>query len=522
MGCNFYSKLQPPTKIVTLIEEATVLNAAFIKAISEMLGKSKPKDTSSLAGSSKGDFSGGRPLNEEELLGKRVGVNPDSAFSRPLSGTAGLQEQASLRGGDTPGFKGILNKEIQSSLSTPFNQPLKIAVLHRNFDPTAGGAEHYAVALVEELAHLHEFHVFAQKIDHHFPGVTYHQVPHLFVRPRWLNQLLYAAYCAWATRRAQGFDIVHSHENTWSGNVQTVHVMPLTHNLFAGKSTHQKALQWLKVCISPRLLCYVALEKLRLTNKPGRWFICVSEPLHKILKYSLGCSPQAMMTIPPGVHVKELLSQGARALRRLQARERLGLPEHARCLLWVGHDAQKKGLDTALNALALLPSDYVLIIAGAAKPREFWAHLVRNKVSERVLEKGVVNAQVLSELFEACDLLIHPTKEDTFGMVVLEAMAQGLPVIVSGAQYCGISAELTDHETALILQSPEDPVELAGKVVLALQGLMADLLSTQAQEWAKTQDWSRMAELQNTVYTHIAYAHNNQHHQAHDDSPRSH
>ena len=85
-------------------------------------------------------------------------------------------------------------------------------------------------------------------------------------------------------------------------------------------------------------------------------------------------------------------------------------------------------------------------------------------------------------------------------------MAHGLPVIVSGPQYCGISAELRDHETALILRSPEDPVELGGKVILALQGLMAEQLSTKAQEWARTQDWGRMAELQNTVYTHIAYA----------------
>ena len=461
------------------------MNVAFIKAISEMLGKSKSKSKSAE------EFARiGQPLNEQELLGKRSGVEPGLEFDR---GSV-----------NSPGFKGILNQEIKSSLSTPFNKRLKIAVLHRNFDPTAGGAEHYAVALVQELAHLHEFHVFAQRAVPSCPGVTYHHVPHLFVRPRWLNQLLYASYCAWATRKVKAFDIVHSHENTWSGNVQTVHVMPLTHNLFAGKSLAQKMIQWVKVCLSPRLLSYVFLEKRRLSNKPGRWFIAVSGQLNKLLEYSMGCNPQALMTIPPGVHVKAVLSPGARALRRIQARERLGLPEHARCLLWVGHDAQKKGLDTALNALALLPSDYVLIIAGAAKPREFWEPLVRNKMSERILEKGVVNAQTLNALYEACDLLIHPTKEDTFGMVVLEAMALGLPVIVSGPQYCGISAELKDHETALILASPEDPVELAGKIVLALQGLMTDQLSTKAQEWAKTQDWSRMAELQNTVYTHIA------------------
>ena len=471
------------------------MNAAFLKAISEMLGKSKPR--SSLEQSKEeARLKHGQPLSEEELLGKRLNA-----------GAAGSDHKSAPPVNvDHPGFKGFLNKELQAALGAPFNKRLKIAVLHRNFDPTAGGAEHYAVALVEELAHVHEFHVFAQRIVHDFPGVTYHKVPQLFIRPRWLNQLLYATFCAWSTRKSKDFQIIHSHENTWTGNVQTVHVMPLTHNLFAGKTFAQKLIQWFKVLFSPRLLTYVWLEKLRLANKPGKWFIAVSAPLNTLLEYSMGCSSKALMTIPPGVHVTEFLSAGEKALKRIQARERLGLPEQARCLLWVGHDAQKKGLDTALKALALLPNDYVLIVAGAAKPKDFWASLVRNKVSERVLEKGVVDAQVLNGLYDACDLLVHPSKEDTFGMVVLEAMAHGLPVIVSGPQYCGISAELRDHETALILNSPEDPVELAGKVVLALQGLMADHLSAKAQEWAKTQDWARMAELQNTVYTHIAYA----------------
>jgi UDP-glucose:(heptosyl)LPS alpha-1,3-glucosyltransferase len=147
----------------------------------------------------------------------------------------------------------------------------------------------------------------------------------------------------------------------------------------------------------------------------------------------------------------------------------------------------------------------VLVIAGAANPRDFWSKIATQGVQNRIIEKGVLGEQELQDVYAACDLLIHPTREDTFGMVVLEAMANALPVIVSGAQYCGISSELTDAKTALILSDPEDPEELAGKVVLALQGHMKESLSTQGQSWAKTQDWKKMAELQNTVYTHIAY-----------------
>ena len=140
-----------------------------------------------------------------------------------------------------------------------------------------------------------------------------------------------------------------------------------------------------------------------------------------------------------------------------------------------------------------------------SKPKEFWAEHLTEKISARVIEKGVMDAKYLQTLYCACDLLIHPTREDTFGMVVLEAMANALPVIVSGPQYCGISSELIDGQSALILSDPDDATELAGKVVLAMQGHMRESLSKKGQAWAKTQDWGKMAELQNTVYTHIAY-----------------
>jgi len=138
---------------------------------------------------------------------------------------------------------------------------LRIAVLSRNFSVTGGGAERYSISVVEHLAKTHDVHVFAQSIAHDFSGVTYHKVPTLLERPRWINQL----HFAWKTWRATrvGFDIVHSHENTWHGNVHTVHVLPVKHTLFAGKSGVSLALRCLKVITSPRLLAYLWLERQR-------------------------------------------------------------------------------------------------------------------------------------------------------------------------------------------------------------------------------------------------------------------
>ncbi|MDP3826882.1 MAG: glycosyltransferase, partial [Polaromonas sp.] len=140
-----------------------------------------------------------------------------------------------------------------SDSPVPLEAPrrLRIAVLNRVFDPAGGGAERYSIALVEQLAQRHEIHVFAQQIRHHAPGVTYHLVSMPLRKPRWLNQLWYATATWWATRR--GFDVVHSHKNTWQGQVQTVHVLPVKYNLFHGRTGWRRVLAWAKVWSSPRL-----------------------------------------------------------------------------------------------------------------------------------------------------------------------------------------------------------------------------------------------------------------------------
>ncbi|NDF05267.1 MAG: glycosyltransferase family 1 protein [Betaproteobacteria bacterium] len=60
--------------------------------------------------------------------------------------------------------------------------------------------------------------------------------------------------------------------------------------------------------------------------------------------------------------------------------------------------------------------------------------------------------------------MLHPTLEDTFGMVVLEAMSYGLPVVVSQENYCGLAADLQHEANAIILSNPLDANALAAAV----------------------------------------------------------
>jgi glycosyltransferase involved in cell wall biosynthesis len=376
---------------------------------------------------------------------------------------------------------------------------LRIAVLNRNFSPTGGGAERYSIALVEQLAARHEVHVFAQQMDHQFAGVTYHRLPGGPARPRWVNQLWFALTSWWATR--SGFDVVHSHENTWHGQVQTVHVLPIRHTLLQGRSGWRRALRWVKIATSPRLIVYLALERARYKHQAKRRVVVTSTSLQAVMAQTYPHTAQFMAVVTPGVaQVAGPVSAPAREAARLQ----LGLPVQGRCVLFVGNDYRKKGLPALIEALRTLPDDcYVAVVGNPTHIPTFREAAVAAGVESRVHFLGALDA--VDVAYRAADCLAHPTLEDTFAMVVLEAMAHGLPVVVSGARYCGI-AELLQHEhNALLLDDPHNAAALAS----ALQHIftdeaLANQLRTSAQAFAQAHLWSALARQQEALYTEVA------------------
>jgi len=377
----------------------------------------------------------------------------------------------------------------------PSHCKLRIAVFNRTFSPTGGGAERYSIALVEQLAARHEMHVFAQETDHQWPGVTYHRISAPLRKPRWVNQLWYATATWWATRR--GFDVVHSHENTWHGDVQTVHVLPVKYNLFKGRIGWRLMLRWIKVVSSPRLLVYLGLERLRYAARPGRQVIVTSDSLAVIMASTYPGCREMLSVLTPGITMPELPRT---RLDKSQARARLGLPAAGFCLLFVGNDYRKKGLQTLLQALVQLPADAVLAVVGnPAHIPAFREQAQSSGLAERVFFLG--SLKDVGPAYEAADCLVHPTLEDTFAMVVLEAMAHGLPVVVSGPRYCGISGLLQHGVNAMILDDPRNVPRLTQALLDVLsRPTLVDRLVQGATDFALHYQWREIALRQEALY----------------------
>ena len=334
---------------------------------------------------------------------------------------------------------------------------MRIAVLGRTFSRQAGGAETYAVEIAQELVVEHEVHVFTQSTDRPVQGVTYHQVRCISPRPRWLNHLLFA----WLTWRAtcKGFDVVHSHELTWHGQIQTIHVRPVRFNLLVGLTGWHLIARWLKVLTSPRLLTYVCLEAARFKQT---CVVATSEPLAVECKRAY---PKAHIeVIEPGIRLPTM------RMEKNDAKTHLGLDATRKLILFVANDFARKGLDALLGAMLLLKKQaepeskfkmplLMIVGGGQLSIQSYQKKAELLGVGSDVRFEGAQKS--MPTYYFAADVLAHPTLEDSFGMVVLEALAHQLPVVVSGAPYCGISAQLMNMAKVYILSNPKNIEELA-------------------------------------------------------------
>jgi alpha-1,6-mannosyltransferase len=122
-------------------------------------------------------------------------------------------------------------------------------------------------------------------------------------------------------------------------------------------------------------------------------------------------------------------------------RQRLGLGEDARLLVYAGRFTPEKKLSVLMEAVRRLGHPYHLLMIGAGDPIAPAKH-----ISCLPFQK---DAATLAGLLASCDALVHPGDQETFGLVVLEAMACGIPVVGTAA---GGVQELIDCDTGLLVQ----------------------------------------------------------------------
>ena len=201
--------------------------------------------------------------------------------------------------------------------------------------------------------------------------------------------------------------------------------------------------------------------------------------------------------IPPGVHLRPRDIAAGRKVR-----DQLGWSEDVIACLMVARNPLRKGLLTLLKAIEDLPEQVRLIVVGADQDL---SHQI-GKFSASLRDRVVLQPPVtdVSPYYHAADVFVHPTLNDSFGMSPLEAMAHGLPVVMSSQHYCGFAGYCEDRRHAILLQDPRDAEELAMSIreVVTDSHLHATLVN-QGGELAAGMSWGNVAEQYEALYSAI-------------------
>ena len=179
-------------------------------------------------------------------------------------------------------------------------------------------------------------------------------------------------------------------------------------------------------------------------------------------------------------------------------------------LLWAGRLEPRKGLPLALQALARVPGLPVkLLVAGDGVLRKDWQELSRSLgIEHRVTFLGAVPYAQMSSLFQRCHAFAFTSLRDSFGSVVLEAMAHGLPILALNHQ--GVATFVPD--AAAIKVPVSTPSETVASLAEGIRRLFQNSESRKAMgraAWAcaKEQTWERRALAMSSLYEEATSAH---------------
>ncbi len=180
-------------------------------------------------------------------------------------------------------------------------------------------------------------------------------------------------------------------------------------------------------------------------------FVFNSETTRESVEELLQKKTRNIVATPGGDRLPALLSRA-----RVSARAR---EDGDRRLLFVGNLIRRKGLHVLLDALAKLDNDgWHLDVVGRtdASPdyvRDVQRQCAAHGLSERVRFLGALDGDALAERYRSSHVLVVPSLYEGFGIVYLEAMGFGLPVIAGGG---GASDEIVQHEVTGLLVQPHD------------------------------------------------------------------
>ncbi len=307
------------------------------------------------------------------------------------------------------------------------------------------------------------------------------------------------------------YDVIHSHywlsgkAGVWLRRSWGIPLVHMFHTLGVMKNRVARSVEEAET--SRR----VAIERQLLLAADS---IVAATPLDRAqMVWHYGAALDRISVIPCGVDLDLFQPQP-----KVDARTRLGLSPQEQLLLCVGRMEPLKGMDCLIRALALLHARQpgwrdtlrVMLIGGGSEAQpDQWNTEQRRLatlraelgVADRVTFLGAQPQPRLPDYYAAADVVVVPSHYESFGMVALEALACGVPVVASNVG--GLSYTIEDGRNGLLVP-PDNPEALADQLERLLTDAdLALTLRNAARQRAQSYAWSSVARRMIHLYREL-------------------
>lgn len=345
---------------------------------------------------------------------------------------------------------------------------MNIAFCYESVLPNRGGCETYIADLARRLiADGHDVHLYSCRWDAHAlpEAMHFHALPALR-GPRFLRPWRFGGACLKAIAKNR-HDVTIGFDKTWGQDVLYpqggLHAASAEHNRRKFRAHWQRGLARFVKAFDLAHWSYSFLERKQYLSAPRPLIVVNSFMVRDHFQRHLQVSFDQLHVVRSAIDPDRFLEHD-RLKRRQEWRERWGLAPAETIGLFAAMNYRLKGLEPLLHAVGAL-------LVRPTNPRPRFRLVVAGNPNFRAYEKlarrlGIANAvrfvghcDPMRNAYFAADFLAHPTFYDPCSLVVLEALACGLPVITTQAN--GASELLSPPREGYVIADPHDHEQLA-------------------------------------------------------------
>ena len=239
---------------------------------------------------------------------------------------------------------------------------------------------------------------------------------------------------------------------------------------------------------------YSAFEKATFQQGSGTTLLMLTDKQIGDFKQHYHTESQRFRILPPGIYPDRKYSLQPENSRQI-VREKNGIALDQFLLLQVGSDFKRKGVPRSLQALASLPETIrhrtQLMVVGQDKADRYRAQARQLGIEEQV--QFFSGRDDVAELMSAADLLLHPAVQEAAGIVLLEAVVAGLPVLTT--EVCGYAGYISAAQCGVVIPEPFVQDNLNTALLDALQNNeQRSRWAENARHFADTEDLYSLAD----------------------------